>query len=66
MEMNIVKEAWKPVNIDGYSDKYKVSTLGRVYSNHSKHILTPHKNEVTGYLMLALYSGGHRKGVSVH
>lgn len=61
-----MQEAWKPVNIDGYSDKYKVSTLGRVYSNYSKHILTPHKNEVTGYLMLALYSGEHRKGVSVH
>lgn len=55
-------EEWR--DIEGYEGQYKISSLGRVYSNKSKRCL--HVYEHNGYLQLRLSKNGVQKTHAVH
>lgn len=54
---------WKPVK--DYGDRYLISTEGQVYSNVSKKLLKPQKNE-KGYLAVELRCNNKRKVKKIH
>lgn len=56
------KERWKEVK--GYSDRYKVSDRGAVYS--SKGIIRKQRKDRYGYAIVDLRKNGVRKTVRVH
>lgn len=53
-------EIWKDIN-----DKYKISTKGRIWSNHLKKCLAPNKNK-NGYELHRLNIDGKFKAYSTH
>lgn len=56
-------EVWKPVN--GYEERYLVSTEGQVYSITRKKIMKPLEDE-KGYLRVELRCGNKRKVKKIH
>ena len=54
------------IEVNGFEDKYKVSTSGRVWSNYKKDYLNPFQN-TKGYLMISLnISKTKKKTKAVH
>ena len=55
-----MKEEWKPIS--GYTDKYAVSNMGRVFSRKSKTILKPQvRGRNRSYLCVQLYADSSTK-----
>ena len=63
-EATLPNEIWK--DVVGYEEKYKVSNLGRIYSEISKKILNPHKNILNGYYQMPLGNRPNRKNFRLH
>lgn len=59
----VMEEVWK--NIDGYNGEYQVSNMGRVYSVKNRMLLKESFNK-DGYVLIALYNNGNRRGCSLH
>ncbi len=59
---NLPGELWK--DVVGFEKQYRISSLGRLYSNFSKKILKP--KPFHGYPTLGLYSPQRRKNAFIH
>ena len=58
-----MSEIWIP--IEGYEGLYAVSSLGKVYSFHSKRLISPKKSKA-GYLRVTLSKNNQQRVFAVH